>query len=904
MMITYRAPDQVEKSVIDGRPVLSTPQGGKIAIDATLLSLWEFAPGRSLEEILAGFQAKYASQQTVRAALACLCQAGLLMRTGDTPLSQISSEPVSGPQVAAIIVGYNSRDWLAECLPSLQAQTYAPIETIVVDNGSQDGTLPWLEASYPQVKSIRLDPPVPLASAINHGVALAPPESLLLILNPDIRLEPDAVAQMVGGALSDPACAATGAKLRFWWAPAFLNGLGNQVGPFSWGTDNAIGHLDLGQFDHWQELPSACFAATLINRAAWQAVGPVDEDFPMYYEDVDWCYRARLSGYKILPAPQAIVYHAFGGKVPGGQADNLSPSKLRNVVYGRYRFAIKLTGEYLPRFISNYWVEDWTNFGRHLVKLNWKMAAAYLRGWLAVLRGLPELRKSRQALQAQRILTDSDLFAIQRSIPAPLIWHSLPELTWDLIIQHYSPLMISGRTQSMPEYRSASRRPHLLIVSNDIVDEKMAGPGMRYLELARALAGDIDVTLAVPSATSLQIDGLQIVRYWEERPASLQVLVENSDIALVSTYMVNKFPFLSATHTRLVVDLYDPTVLENLHYYLNEPISSQQALNQHGIATTNQLLKLGDYFICGNERQRDFWLGWLTAIGRVNPLTFQDDASLRNLIDVVGIGFPDRDLRPGERLLRGVHPQIPPEARIVLWGGGIWNWLDPLTLIRAWPEVVQKHPEARLVFLGTRHPNPLVPAHVMAQKAQQLAAEIGEKDRTIIFIEWVSYRERETLLSEADIGVALHPVHVETRYSIRTRMLDYLWARLPILVTDGDITSEWVRQYNLGVVVPPFEPQAVAAGLNILLDKQKAEFTQAFEPLFALYRWPQVVEPLQRYCLEGGYAPDRLERSVPVGSEPPNRSNLARAIYIFRTEGLKAFLHRAWRHLQWRLSRP
>ena len=903
-MIHYSLPLHIQKSIIDGRPVLSTQQGGKIAVDATLLSLWEHAPGRTLDEILAGFQAEYATQQTIRSALACLCQAGLLNREGIPSPVLESPEPVSGPSVSAVLVGYNSRDWLAECLPSLLSQSYSPIELIVVDNGSKDGTMPWLQASYPQVKAARLELPLPLSTAINYGAALASPESLLLILNPDIRLETDAVAQMVAVALSDPACAAVGAKLRFWWAPAFLNGLGNQVGPFSWGTDNAIGHLDFGQFDHWQELPSACFAATLINRDAWLAVGPVDENFPMYYEDVEWCYRARLLGYKILPAPQAVIYHAFGGKVPGGQADTLSPSKLRNVVYGRYRFTIKLTSGYLRRFLRNYWVEDWTNTIRHLLRLNLKMVSGYLKGWLAVLRGLPEMRAARDALQVQRKLSDPELFAIQRSIPMPLIWHSLPELSWDHIIQFYSPLLKSGRTLPMPEIESASRRTHLLIVSNDVVDEKMAGPGMRYLELARALAGDIDVTLAVPSETSLKVDGLNLVRYWEERPASLQVLVENSEIALVSTYMINKFPFLSTTRTRLVVDLYDPTVLENLHYYLNEPMSSQQALNQHGIATTNQLLKLGDYFICGNERQRDFWLGSLTTLGRVNPLTFQDDSSLRKLIDVVGIGFPDRDLQPDGKLLRGVHPQISAGARIVLWGGGIWNWLDPLTLIKAWPEVLKKHPEARLVFLGTRHPNPLVPAHEMAQKAQKLAAEIGEKDRSIIFIEWVSYQERETLLSEADIGVAMHPIHVETRYSIRTRMLDYLWARLPILVTDGDITSEWVRQYNLGVVVPPFDPQAISTGLNLLLDRQKADFSQAFEPLFERYRWSSVIEPLKRYCLEGSYAPDRQKRSAQTEPEPLERSNLARAIYIFRTEGPKALLHRLWRHLQWRLSRP
>ncbi len=460
----------------------------------------------------------------------------------------------------------------------------------------------------------------------------------------------------------------------------------------------------------------------------------------------------------------------------------------------------------------------------------------------------------------------------------------------------------------MPEFDPNQRIPHLLIVSNDVVDEKMAGPGMRYLEMARALSSeDLDITLAIPNETRLSIAGINLVRYWEERPESLRVLVENSDIALVSGYMVEKFTFLHSTRTRLVVDLYDPTILENLHYYLNEPLDSQQALNRHGVHITNLILRLGDYFICGNERQRDFWLGLLAANERVNPMTFTADASLRSLIDVVGIGFPDRPLQADGKFIRGVHPSVPEDAQIVLWGGGIWNWLDPLTLIQAWPKVIQEFPKARLVFLGTRHPNPLVPVHEMAAKAQRLAEEIGEKDRSIIFIEWVSYQEREVLLNEADIGASLHPIHVETRYSIRTRVLDYLWARLPVLVTDGDITSEWVNQYRLGEVVPPFDPQAVSRALVRLLAKNKSAWQPAFEPLIERFSWPKVVAPLKAYCLTGGYAPDRQERGAALAAAsaaPPAYSPWARAVVIWRTEGVKALFHRGWRYLQWRLSRP
>jgi glycosyltransferase involved in cell wall biosynthesis len=344
---------------------------------------------------------------------------------------------------------------------------------------------------------------------------------------------------------------------------------------------------------------------------------------------------------------------------------------------------------------------------------------------------------------------------------------------------------------------------------------------------------------------------------------------------------------------------------------LDEPLEAQESLNQHAVDITNQLARSGDFFICGNERQRDYWMGVLTSNGRINPRNFQQDPSLRSLIDVVGIGFPARPLaaRP---FLKGIHPQVPEDARIVLWGGGIWNWLDPLTLVKAWPRVVARHPKARLVFLGTRHPNPLVPAHEMARRTLDMAAEIGEKERSILFIEWVPYQDREALLSEADIGVSLHLIHVETRYSQRTRVLDYLWARLPVLVTEGDVTSEWVREHDLGVVAPPQDVEAVAEGLCRLLDEPKKARAASFDPLHAEYAWPHVVEPLLRYCLEGEHAAD-LQGKTAAGRAGQKAGSLQaqagqqswmwrRFLFILRKEGWRVVLHRAWRYLQWRLS--
>ena len=260
---------------------------------------------------------------------------------------------------------------------------------------------------------------------------------------------------------------------------------------------------------------------------------------------------------------------------------------------------------------------------------------------------------------------------------------------------------------------------------------------------------------------------------------TLKRIADASDVVLFSGYLLEKMPFLRYIPSRKVVDLYDPMILENLYYHHKEPLQYQQLLNHRSAALLNDLAKTGDFFICANSRQRDFWLGLLSANGRVNPQNYHLDKKLAKLIDIVSNGIPERPPQATPFLL-GVHPNIPDEAKIVLWGGGVWNWLDPQTLLRAWPEVVERFPQARLVFPGLKHPNPDVPTHSTAGEIQAMVQELGDFAETVVFLDWVEIDQRESLLSEAHVGIVLHKVHIETRYSLRTRVLDYIWAKLPI----------------------------------------------------------------------------------------------------------------------------
>ena len=140
LMIRYQKGEGVCVTSLGRRPVFVTPQGGRIASDPRLTALWEGIDGQSLEEILDRVRESGESRQETLGALVCLAEAGLIRR--DPPRNPRSQEPPSGSGllVSVIIVGFNSREWLVDCLPSLTRQNYSPLEIIVVDNGSSDDT--------------------------------------------------------------------------------------------------------------------------------------------------------------------------------------------------------------------------------------------------------------------------------------------------------------------------------------------------------------------------------------------------------------------------------------------------------------------------------------------------------------------------------------------------------------------------------------------------------------------------------------------------------------------------------------------------------------------------------------------------------------------------------------------
>ena len=163
----------------------------------------------------------------------------------------------------------------------------------------------------------------------------------------------------------------------------------------------------------------------------------------------------------------------------------------------------------------------------------------------------------------------------------------------------------------------------------------------------------------------------------------------------------------------------------------------------------------------------------------------------------------------------------------------------------------------------------------IAWETQELARDLGLTGSHVFFNEgWVPYDERADYLLDADLGVSTHFQHEETAFSFRTRILDYLWASLPIVATDGDTFGTLIRAHGLGRVVPAQDVDALAGALEeMLYDEAAAGEVRANVRAFAAgYLWSQVLRPLVEFCRLPRRAPDlALEPTTQTVRTPARR---------------------------------
>jgi glycosyltransferase involved in cell wall biosynthesis len=422
----------------------------------------------------------------------------------------------------------------------------------------------------------------------------------------------------------------------------------------------------------------------------------------------------------------------------------------------------------------------------------------------------------------------------------------------------------------------------IALLSSEPIRQRMAGIGIRYLEFARRLAAAGLETVLLSPATPEESAGLALPggELRRNEPGRLAEQLRGCDAAVAQGQWANDL-VLAAPGLPAALDLYDPWLIENLSYLATHGLDPYR--NDH--ASWLLQLSRGDFFLCSSEEQRVFYLGFLAALGRVNPELAARDPDLRSLIDVVPFVVPEEP-PPHQPYL---PPRVPGVRRLLF--GGLYDWYDPWTLLEALTLIDRGRVGAGWVLLLIRNPNPGTPQRLLAD-VEAWCRRRGWWGSRVRALDWVPAERRFDLLRDVDLLVAPHRPSLETRLSLRTRFLDALAAGCPVVTTEGGVMSRLLREHGAGWVVPPGDAPALARAIvealaaaapaagdaapPLAVDQAppsaldlappaavdlappsavdqappSAAWRQGAAALLAAYRWERALAPLLRFCRE------------------------------------------------------
>jgi GT2 family glycosyltransferase len=222
------------------------------------------------------------------------------------------------PTVLVVLVVRDAAEWLRECLRALAAQSYRPLAVLAVDNASRDGSRELLEQALGSQRVLSLSHNAGVAGSIRAVLELsaAREADYLLVLHDDTALDPDAVARLIEAATLEgvEGVGVVGPKVVDWENPRILREVGRSTDRFGHpSTPLQDGELDQGQFDRVLEVLFVSSVAMLVSRECLERVGPPDERLGSHHEDLDFCWRARVAGFRVVMTPLARARHLGAG---------------------------------------------------------------------------------------------------------------------------------------------------------------------------------------------------------------------------------------------------------------------------------------------------------------------------------------------------------------------------------------------------------------------------------------------------------------------------------------------------------------------------------------------------------------------------------------------------------------
>jgi len=247
------------------------------------------------------------------------------------PTRPSASTRAKPPSVLVVLVVKDGAEWLPQCLLALSRQTHPRIGLLGVDNGSSDGSADLLASVIGEGHVLRLARNEGFAGGVGEALRTqgAQQADYILLLHDDTLLAPDAISALVEAAERVEDAGVVGPKIVDWEDPRVLREVGFATDRFGYPySPLEDGEIDQGQYDRIREVLFVSSCATLVARSVWGRVGPPDERFRDHQEDLEFCWRARLAGFRVLMAPAAVARHR-GASIHGEREDSEARARYR-----------------------------------------------------------------------------------------------------------------------------------------------------------------------------------------------------------------------------------------------------------------------------------------------------------------------------------------------------------------------------------------------------------------------------------------------------------------------------------------------------------------------------------------------------------------------------------------------
>ena len=645
--------------------------------------------------------------------------------------------------VSVVLVNYRGAEDTVTCLRSFGGIDWPAdrLELIVVDNASGDGSVERIRAEVAHAQVVCSEVNRGFAGGCNLGAAHARGEYLAFINN-DARPGAEWIkaAVEVLRAQADVGCVAS--KVLDWEGERidFVDG---SLTWYGMGYKRECEQPDTGEWDTPKDVLFATGAAMFVRADVYRAVDGFDDRYFMFYEDVDLGWRLNLLGWRVRYVPRSLAYHRHHASMksygPWREHFLLERNALMSLYknLGEAKLAKALPAALLLATRRGISRGDADNLALDLagrppsgpepetVEVSRETLSATF-AMDSFLDHLPTLAEDRRRLQAERRRSDTELLPLFRQALEPAYAHPRYEAAHRVLVE------VFGIDEAF------STRRKIVIATQETLSARMAGPAIRAWAMAEALSLEHDVELVTTGTCTISHPRFTCRSVGL---ADMRGLERWCDILVFQGLILSMFRWLVGSDKILIADIYNPFHLEQLEQAKDQGAEGRARTVSDCTTALNDQLTRGDFFLCASEKQRDFWLGQLSAVGRLNPKNYDADETMEKLIAVAPFGVPDDPPVHTRDALKGVVPGIGVDDKVILWGGGIYNWFDPLTLLHAVDRLRHRRPEVRLFFLGLKHPNPDVPEMRMAVATRALSDALGLTDKHVFFNEgWVPLR--------------------------------------------------------------------------------------------------------------------------------------------------------------------